>query len=69
MEIATYKLDVWGREVLLGVSWDLLWLVIAAAFIIIALHAVIQAARRRAMRPSSAGERVMRHDGIDRLFH
>ena len=35
MEIVRYREDVWGREVLLGVSWDLLWLVIAATFILI----------------------------------
>ena len=69
MEIATYKRDVWGREVLLGVSWDLLWVVIAAAFVIIALHAVVQAVRRARQRPSSAGERVERHEAIDRIFH
>ena len=58
MDLATYKEDVWGREVILGVSWDLLWLVVAAAFVIIALHAVVAAMRRRAARPSSAGPRV-----------
>ena len=69
MEFATYKNDVWGREVLLGVSWDLLWLVIVASFVVIALHAVFEAVRGRAERPSSAGDRVRRHDKIDRLFH
>ena len=69
MDIATYKNDVWGREVLLGVSWDLLWLVIVASFVVIALHAVYEAIRDRGERPSSVGERVQRHDKIDRLFH
>ena len=40
MDIATYKDDVWGQEVLNGVSWDLLWLVIVLAFIFIAGHAI-----------------------------
>jgi len=31
LDIATYKNDVWGQEVLRGVSWDLLWLVIVLA--------------------------------------
>ena len=39
MDIATYKNDVWGREVLLGVSWDLLWLVCVIALVIVAAHA------------------------------
>jgi formate dehydrogenase subunit gamma len=69
MDFATYKQDVWGREVILGASWDLLWLVVVAAFVVIALHAVIVAVRRRATKPSSAGPRVPRHRGIDRIFH
>ena len=69
MDVATYKNDVWGREVLLGVSWDLLWLVIVVAFVMIALHAVYEAMQKRGPGPSSEGERVKRHDGIDRLFH
>ena len=69
MEIATYKNDVWGREVLLGVSWELLWLVIVVPFVFIALHALFQASRRRKNRPSSGGERLKRHDAVDRLFH
>jgi formate dehydrogenase subunit gamma len=69
VEIATYKEDVWGREVILGVSWDLLWLVIVVPFVFIALHAVYHAIRNRSSRPSSEGERVSRHERIDRLFH
>ena len=69
MDIATYKNDVWGQEVLRGVSWDLLWLVIVAAFIVIALHAVYEAMQKRGDKPSSEGERVSRHDAIDRAYH
>lgn len=69
MELATYKNDVWGREVLLGVSWDLLWVVIAASFIIIALHAVYEATRKRGERPSKEGKHVLRHEKIDRALH
>ena len=58
MEIATYKNDVWGQEVLRGVSWDLLWLVIVAAFIAIAVHAIYEASQKRGEQPSSEGERV-----------
>ena len=69
MDIATYKDDVWGQEVLRGVSWDLLWLVIVAAFVAIALHAVYEAMQKRGDKPSSEGERVSRHDAIDRAYH
>lgn len=69
MDIATYKNDAWGREVLLGVSWELLWLVAVAAFVFIAVHAIYEATRRRGERPSSEGPRVSRHDAVDRVFH
>ena len=38
MEFATLKKDVWGREVILGASWDLLWVILALTFIGIAMH-------------------------------
>lgn len=69
MNIAEYKRDVWGREVLLGASWELLWVVIALAFVFIALHAIVMATRKRDPNPSDQGTRVSRHAGIDRLFH
>lgn len=69
MNIAEYKRDVWGREVLLGASWELLWVVIALAFTFIALHAIVMATRKRDPKPSDQGTRVARHAGIDRLFH
>ena len=69
MEIATYKNDVWGREVLLGVSWEWLWLVLVASFVAIAAHAVYEASQKRGEAPSSDGPRVHRHDKIDRIFH
>ncbi len=68
MEFITYKSDVWGREVIRGVSWDLLWLVVVAAFIAIALHAVYEAMQKRGDKPSSEGARVKRHDKIDRIW-
>lgn len=69
MDIATYKNDVWGREVLLGVSWDLLWLVCVVALVIIAVHAVYMAMQQKAERPSQEGKRVQRHEPIDRIMH
>ncbi len=69
MDIATYKHDVWGTEVIRGVSWDLLWLVIVAAFFAIVLHGIYEARQERDQLPSSEGERVQRHQKIDRIFH
>ncbi len=69
MDIAEFKRDVWGREVLLGVSWDLLWVILIAAFLFVAIHALIKAAAKRRQSPTSDGPRVMRHDALDRTFH
>lgn len=70
MEIVRYKRDVWGDEVILGVAWDLLWVVAVAAFLLLAGHAIFMAllARKHA-KPSAEGKKVHRHDAIDRAFH
>lgn len=70
MEIIRYRQDVWGEEVILGVSWDLLWVVAVTAFLLLAAHAIFMAAlaKKKAL-PSSEGKRVNRHDAIDRGFH
>lgn len=69
--IVRYKRDVWGEEVILGVSWDLLWVVAVAILVLLAAHAIIMAAlaNKKMKKPSDAGRRVLRHESIDRLFH
>ncbi|MEY3666758.1 MAG: hypothetical protein RL572_298 [Pseudomonadota bacterium] len=70
MEIIRYRHDVWGEEVILGVSWDLLWVVAVAAFLLLAAHAVFMAAlAKKKAHPSAEGKRINRHDAIDRAFH
>jgi len=70
VEIIRYRHDVWGEEVILGVSWDLLWVVAVAAFLLLAAHAIFMAAlAKKKARPSSEGKRINRHDAIDRAFH
>ena len=69
MDLVMYKNDVWGREVILGVSWELLWVVVVAALVVIAAHAIIVGNRKQAPRPSSEGKHIERHDGKDRIFH
>ena len=70
-DIVRYKRDVWGEEVILGVSWDLLWVVAVAVLILLAAHAIIMAvlANKKMDKPSSQGRRVNRHDAFDRAFH
>ncbi|MBT8096385.1 MAG: cytochrome b/b6 domain-containing protein [Woeseia sp.] len=69
MELAEFKRDVWGREVLLGVSWDWLWVILALSLMFVALHAIFMAMRKKSARPSKDGPRVQRHAAIDRAFH
>lgn len=70
-EIVRYKRDVWGEEVILGVSWDLLWVVAVAVLVLLAAHAIVMAAlaNKKMDKPSAQGRRVMRHEAIDRYFH
>lgn len=69
MDIVRFKEDVWGREVLLGVSWDLLWVVVALAFAAIVVHLLVMMFIRSEARPSAAGRKLLRHAAIDRAFH
>jgi formate dehydrogenase gamma subunit len=70
MEIVRYKRDVWGDEVILGVAWDLLWVVAVAILILLAGHAIFMAAlAKKKAKPSSEGRKINRHDAIDRAFH
>ena len=70
-EIVRYKRDVWGEEVILGVSWDLLWVVAVAVLVLLAAHAIVMAAlaKKDLDRPTAEGRRVVRHESIDRIFH
>ncbi len=47
MELLRVSRDVWGREVIAGVSWDLLPLAIAVGAIVILAHAAYRYLRRR----------------------
>ena len=40
MEIFRVSRDVYGREVLQGMSWDLLWVFFAAGVVFVCLHAL-----------------------------
>ena len=70
-EIVRYKRDVWGEEVILGVSWDLLWVVAVSILVLLAAHAIIMAAlaNKKMDKPSGEGARVVRHEAVDRWFH
>lgn len=69
MDIVTTREDVWGREVLLGVSWDLLWVVVALAFAAIVIHLLVMAFLHKEQAPAATGKQLARHAAIDRGFH
>jgi len=46
MKVLEYQQDVFGQKMLVGVNWDLLWLPVAAATLVIALHLAIKILRR-----------------------
>ncbi len=46
-ELLRFTKNVWGQKMLLGVSWDLIWVAVAAALAFIALHQIIRFAKSR----------------------
>lgn len=47
MELFRLGTDVWGREVVQGVSWDLLPVFFWAGVLFICVHALLSALRRK----------------------
>lgn len=47
MEWLRYTSDMFGRRMLVGVNWDLIWVPVAAAAAIIVLHLILRRVRRR----------------------
>jgi hypothetical protein len=46
MEVLRYTQDVFGQRMLVGIDWDLLWLPIASAALVIVVHLIIRTVRR-----------------------
>ena len=47
MEVFRFSKNVWGQEMLLGMSWDILWVPVAAALACIAAHQLFRLTSRR----------------------
>jgi len=47
VEILRYAKSAWGQKMLVGVSWDLLWIPFAAAILVIAVHLAVRYRRRK----------------------
>jgi len=46
-ELLRVTKNVWGQKILLGVSWDLMWVPVAAAAAFIVVHQIIRFAKSR----------------------
>ena len=46
MDLLRYQQDVFGQKMLVGVNWDLLWLPLVAAAVVIVLHQVVSRLRK-----------------------
>jgi len=44
LEVFRANKNAWGQEVLTGISWDLLWVFVGAAFLFIVVHMIYKAA-------------------------
>ena len=79
MEWLRWQKNPWGQEILRGLAWDLAWLAIAVAFLVIAVHMLLYVWRWRSptaeavtapdQPPLHVPERVSRHVLASRLFH
>lgn len=76
MELWRRAANPWGQEVLIGVSWDLMWGAVVAAVLFLVAHAVWIKTRpapdEAASPPASLSglpERIQRHSLASRIFH
>ncbi len=74
MDLWRRAADPWGQDVLIGVSWDLMWaaIIVAAAFLV--GHAVWiktrpSEAHEATEVPAGIPERIQRHSLASRVFH
>ncbi len=79
MEWLRWERNPWGQEILIGLSWDLVWVAVVAGALLIVAHALLYYWRWRGA-GAGAGtisetllkrlpERILRHTGASRLFH
>lgn len=80
MDVVTWGLSPWGQDILLHVSWTLLYVAVAAAALFTVVHALYVRLRpaaaggappsgASAVRAEALPERIARHSGAARLFH
>jgi cytochrome b subunit of formate dehydrogenase len=76
MELWRRAANPWGQDVLIGVSWDLMWAAVAAAVLFLVGHSIWIKVRGPEEPPAPSGapprgvpERIERHSLSSRIFH
>jgi cytochrome b subunit of formate dehydrogenase len=75
MDFVRRAANPWGEEVLLGLAWDVFWLVVVAGALFVVVHAVFKRKNGRSTRPPDLGaasgipEKVVRHNLSARVSH
>lgn len=75
MELWRKAADPWGQEVLIGVSWDLMWAAIIVAVLFVVAHALwirtrpADTVEASEAPPSGLPEKIERHTAGARYFH
>jgi len=85
MEWFRWERNPWGQEILIGLSWDLVWVAVAAGALLIVAHALVYYWRWRGAGAGTISEtlpcselvepikqlpeRILRHSVASRLFH
>ncbi len=79
MEWLRRERNPWGQEIILGLSWDLIWVAVVAGAVFILTHLVLYYWRWRGPEAAGAGvpagvanqlpRRILRHSIVSRIFH
>ena len=77
MEWFRWERNPWGQEILIGLSWDLVWVAVAAGALLVVAHALLYYWRWRGPGAGMISEtlrkrlpeRILRHSVASRLFH
>jgi len=57
MELFRVTKNAWGQEILVGISWDLVWVFLGAAGLFVVLHAIYKMTIAPDRAPDSAPDR------------
>ena len=75
MELWRRAANPWGQDVLIGVSWDLMWAALAASVLFLVGHAIWIRTRKEEAHeaptdvPAGIPEKIERHSFAARAFH